>query len=277
MKLRVLLFCLLGAVPMLLPAAQSGHSVWWYLSGVVLAAAFVPVALFGPATTAGLLGVIVPVLFVVTVLTTWSEALMFVKAPAIREHAVENLLGATFMYGMVAVGLTAAGGALRLSKGAPIRPERWPIGKAASLIAVCAVAYMVYYLVFGVITYELFTKAYYPNARADVLNFGVSAFWTMQFIRGALMTLAVVPLIYTLRMERWQGAISAGLLMWVAGGLAPLLVPNDLMVPTQRIIHIVEIFSQNFPLGVTAGLLLRPGSRRSGVAEGGRPASVRYV
>jgi hypothetical protein len=157
---------------------------------------------------------------------------------------------------------------LKLSTGAPVRPARWPNGKAASLIAVCAVAYMVYYLVFGAITYELFTKAYYPNARTDVLDFGVSAFWTMQFIRGVLMTLAIVPVIYTLRMERWQVAISAGLLMWVAGGLAPLLVPNDLMVPAQRVIHIVEILSQNFPLGFTAGLLLRPDSIRPGVAKG---------
>src|SRR5205085_9825844 len=141
----------------------------------------------------------------------------------------------------------------------------------------CAVAYIVCYLVFGAVTYELFTRAYYPNARADVLNFGVSAFWTMQFIRGVLMTLAVVPVIYTLRMERWQVAISAGLLMWIAGGLAPLLVPNDLTVPAQRVIHIVEIFSQNFSLGVTAGLLLRPGSVRASVVEGGRAASVRYL
>jgi len=277
MKLRVLLFCLVGAVPMLLPAAQSGHAAWWYLSGVVLAAAFVPVALFGPSTTAGLFGVIAPVLFVVTVLTTWSEALLFVKSPAIQEHAVANLLGAVFMYGMVAVVLAVAGRVLKLSTGALVRPARWPIGKAASLIAVCAVAYMVYYLVFGAITYQLFTKTYYPNARADVLNFGVSAFWTMQFIRGVLMTLAVVPVIYTLRMERWQVAIAAGLLMWIAGGLAPLLVHNDLMVAAQRVIHIVEIFSQNFSLGVTAGLLLRPGSVRAGVADGGRAASVGYV
>src|SRR5947207_8601579 len=109
MKLRVLLFCLLGAIPMLLPAAQSGHAFWWYLSGVVLAAAFVPVALFGPTTLLGLFGVISPVLFIVTVLTTWSEALLFVKSPAIQDHAVANLLGATFMYGVVAVFLSVLG------------------------------------------------------------------------------------------------------------------------------------------------------------------------
>jgi len=268
MKVRVLLFCLLGAVPLLLPASQSGQPLWWYLSGVVMAAAFVPVALFGPATMLGLFAVVAPVLFLVTVLTTWSEALLFVKSPAIQEHAVSNLLGASFMYGIVAVFLAVLGRVLKLSKGTQVRAARWPIGKAAGLIAVCAGAYMVYYLVFGAITYQLFTKAYYPDAQAAVLNFGVSLFWAMQFLRGLLMTLAVVPIIYTLRMDRWQVAVCAGLLMWVAGGLAPLLVPNELMGPALRLIHVVEIFSQNFSLGFTAGLLLRPDSIRTGAAEG---------
>ena len=71
------------------------------------------------------------------------------------------------------------------------------------------------------------------------------------------MTLAVLPLTYTLRMRRWQTAIVVGLVIWVAGGLSPLLVPNPFMGATQRIIHIVEIFTQNFSLGVTAALLLR--------------------
>src|SRR5947207_13208191 len=106
MKLRVLLFCLLGAIPMLLPAAQSGHAFWWVLSGVVLAAAFVPVALFGPTTILGLFSVICPLLFVVTVLTTWSEALVVFDSPAVQEHAVANLLAPTFMYVVVAIFLS---------------------------------------------------------------------------------------------------------------------------------------------------------------------------
>ena len=83
-------------------------------------------------------------------------------------------------------------------------------------------------------------------------------FWAIQFGRGVLMTLAVIPAIYTLRMSRWQTAIAIGAIIWVAGGLAPLLVPNAMMGTTQRIIHIFEILTQNAPLGITAGLLLRP-------------------
>lgn len=72
------------------------------------------------------------------------------------------------------------------------------------------------------------------------------------------MTLAVVPVVHTLRMKRWHAAVVVGLIIWITGGLAPLVVPNPIMGATQRLIHIVEIFTQNFSLGLTAALLLRP-------------------
>jgi hypothetical protein len=39
------------------------------------------------------------------------------------------------------------------------------------------------------------------------------------------------------------------------------------MVTAQRYKHIVEIFTQNFSLGVTAVLLLRPKAKKAAVAE----------
>ena len=107
-----------------------------------------------------------------------------------------------------------------------------------------------------VFPYQFFTKGYYPEATKIVEKLG-PWFWAIQIGRGVLMTLAVVPIIYTLRMRRWQTAIAVGTVIWVAGGLAPLLPPNPYMGATQRFIHIVEIFTQNFSLGVTAALLLR--------------------
>jgi hypothetical protein len=72
------------------------------------------------------------------------------------------------------------------------------------------------------------------------------------------MTLAALPIIYTLRMRRWHAALAVGASLWVVGGAAPLLVPNVLMVPAQRFIHIIEILTQNALLGITAVQLLRP-------------------
>jgi hypothetical protein len=135
--------------------------------------------------------------------------------------------------------------------------------KLALLIVVCGIAYVLYYLAFGSITYRFFTKGYYPDAPQLVARLG-AWFWVIQFGRGVLMTLAVLPLICNLRMSRMQAAIAVGLIMWVAGGVVPLLLPNPLMGPTQRFIHIVEILTQNVPLGITAALLLRPKQARSG-------------
>lgn len=258
MKSRVVLYCALGGLPMVIAAMGAGHFAWWWISGIVLAAAFVPVAVFGPRSFLGQFAVIAPVLAIVTVLCTWSEALIF--AAGFREHATQNLMAPLIMYFIVAVVLAALAPLLKLPKTSGSTVEHRPVAIAIALIAVCGVAYVVYYLIFGSITYDYFTKGYYPEAVHIAQAMGIW-FWMIEFGRGVLMTLAVLPAIYTLRMSRWQTAIAIGVLIWVAGGLAPLLVPNAFLGTTQRIIHVFEILSQNAPLGITAGLLLRPKQR----------------
>jgi hypothetical protein len=68
----------------------------------------------------------------------------------------------------------------------------------------------------------------------------------------------VLPIIYSLRLPRWQAALAVGLMVWIVGGGAALLVPNSMMIAAQRYIHIVEIMTQNVSLGITAVWLLRP-------------------
>ncbi len=255
MKSRVVLYCALGGLPMLIAAMGAGHFAWWWISGAILAASFVPVALFGPRSALGQFGVIAPVLAIITVLCTWSEALIF--AAGFKEQAARNLIGALVMYFIVAAVLAALAWGLKLPSAAGGTIEHRSVASTIALVAVCGVAYLVYYLIFGAITYQYFTKGYYPEAARIAQGLGMW-FWVIQIGRGALMTLAVIPVIYTLRMSRWQTAIAIGVLIWVAGGLAPLLVPNAFMGTTQRIIHVFEILTQNASLGVTAGLLLRP-------------------
>lgn len=255
MKLRIVLYCALGGLPMVIAALGAGHFAWWWLSGIVLAAAFVPVALFGPRSALGQFGVIAPVLVIITALCTWSEALIFV--PGYQQHAARDLTGSLVMYLIVASVLALLAWGLKLTKPPDRTVEHRSPARTIALVVVCGVAYLVYYLIFGAITYQFFTKGYYPEAAQIVQSLGLW-FWVIQIGRGALMTAAVVPAIYTLRLNRWQTAIAIGVLIWVAGGLAPLLVPNAFMGTTQRIIHIVEILTQNASLGITAGWLLRP-------------------
>lgn len=260
MILRVVLYCLLGGVAFMSPAIGAGHAPWWWASGVVLTAAFVPIALFGPKTALGQFSVIFPVVFLVSVITMWSEALIFVKSPLIQEHALRNVISDTIGHLIGAIVLVVLWRVLNLTRESTATVLYWPWSKALAIIALCAFAYVACYLIFGAITYNVFTKKYYPEATAQVGALGLW-FWIIQIARGLLITLAVVPAIYTLRLPRWQTAICVGLLLWIAGGVAPLLVPNELMGSTQRLIHVFEILTQNFTLGVITSLLLRPKAR----------------
>ena len=255
MSPRVLIYCLLGGLPLTIAALGAGNFWWWWLSGILLAAAFVPVAIYGPRQVAAQFGVILPVLLIVSVLCIWSEALLFL--PGARQHALRDLIGGAVLYGISATALAGLGWALKLWRPSACTVTRRPIAGTVAMVLLCAFAYLVYYLIFGAITYQFFTREYFPEAVRIVERLG-PWFWVIQIGRGLLMTIAVVPVIFTLRMSRPGAAISVAILLWIAGGVAPLLVPNEVMGATQRFIHIAEILTQNALLGITAVLLLQP-------------------
>lgn len=260
--LRVVLYCLLGGLSLTPIALGTGGFGWCWLAGIVLSASFVPVALFGPRRALSQFGVIAPVLLIVTVLCLWSEGVIFVQSPEVQQHAVQNLVGAWVIYLLVASALAILAVILKLPRVNAPKVELRSVAKVTLLVVVCSIAYVLYYLIFGWITYRFFTKGYFPDAPQLVARLGIW-FWVIQIGRGVLMTLAALPAIRTLRMNRVQAAIAVGLIMWVAGGAAPLLLPNPLMGPTQRFIHTIEILTQNASLGITAVLLLRAKQVRS--------------
>jgi hypothetical protein len=256
---RIVLYCLLGGLPLTLSAMGAGNAAWWWLSGSVLAAAFAPIARFGPQGALRQLGVIAPVLLIVSLLCTWSEALIFL--PRAMPDPRGALTGGAVMYLIVAIALASLAALLRMTRRDGGAVEHRSPAAAALMVVISGVVYALAYLVFGSITYFFFTRTYYPEATQVAERLGVWL-WVIQLGRGVLMTLAVLPAIYTLRLGRWPAALMTGALLWVAGGLAPLIPPNDAMGTTQRIMHIVEILTQNATLGIAAVLLLRPRSGR---------------
>ena len=113
MKSRIFLYCLLGGLPLTIASFGAGHFAWWWLSGILFAASFVPVALFGPRKASSQFGVVLPVLLIITTLCLWSEALIFV--PSYRQHANRDLLGSMVMYLIFAAVLAALAAWLKLS------------------------------------------------------------------------------------------------------------------------------------------------------------------
>src|SRR4029450_12520844 len=156
MKLRVLLYCLLGGLPLTVAAMGAGHFAWWWLSGILLAASFVPIALFGPRGILRQLGVIAPVLLVVSVLCTWSEALIFL--PGADRDPIRDLVGAMVLFLPAAVALAILARALRLTRESGVTVPRRSLPATALMLLACGVAYALYYLVFGTITYQFFSK-----------------------------------------------------------------------------------------------------------------------
>lgn len=268
--LRVLAYCLLGGLPLGIVGLGSGGFGWGWLAGITLSAAFLPAAMYGPRGRAGQFMVVALVLWVVTVMGTWTEAAFFIPDSPVALDPMESLVPALGLYSLLAIVLVLLGPVLGLN-----RPSEHPIARRSLpaivfVLLLSGLAYVFYYLVTGAITYHYFTRDFYPEAADQVQQLGVW-FWMMQFGRGTAMALALVPFVYTLRLSRPATAFASGLLLWVAGGLAPLLAPSELMTGMLRFIHIVEILVQNAPLGITVALLLRPGASARAVDDVTKP------
>jgi hypothetical protein len=259
--LKIGLFCLLGGLCFTLGAVKLGNFGWWYLSGVLMTASLVPVLRFGPRNMLTQFGAIAMVLVVVGLGCTLSEAVVFF--PEQKAQMMQSFVGGAVSYVLAAAVLVALTRLMKIRDGSEGLVTTRSAAMTVPLFLAAGASYVVYYEIFGAITYQYFTKQYYPHAAEQVYAMGPGVFIGYQLMRGLLMTIAVLMVIYTLRLPRWQAAVCVGLMVWVVGGAGPLLVPNAMMSATQRFIHIVEIMTQNVSLGVTAVWLLRA---KAGVA-----------
>ena len=262
MSLRVVICCLLAGLVMTMAGAGAGSPGWWYLSGIVVVAAFVPFLVKGPLEHWKRFFGIWSALTAVSVLCLWSEAYIFV--PVFRQQSKTMLFGSLFMNTLLAGAITLCAGLLKLrmaERPAPVALRS--LGVIAIGVLGAGLCYVLYYYIFGAIAFQFFTKPYYTGTGmlGDAEKAASALGWwfpAIQLARGTLMSLGVLPIILGTRLPRLRLAIYVGLLVWAIGGLAPLIPPSALMPLQLRIMHVVEIFAQNFCLGATAVLLLRP-------------------
>lgn len=254
MNWRIGLFCLLSGLCFTVSATATGHFGWWLLSGVLIAASVAPIVIYGPREMAAQFIAISLSTITVGLVCTISEGILFF--PERRAEMTKGLWGGIVLYLLASAVMVGLARLLKLRRESTVIVESRSVTTAVPMVLLGALSYVLYYFIFGAITFQFFTKKFYPHAAEQAAALG-GWFWIYQFARGLIMVLAALPVIYTLRLPRWKSAITAGLLIWVVGGLAPLVVPSDQMVPLQRFEHIIEIFTQNFSLGATATLLLR--------------------
>jgi hypothetical protein len=124
-------------------------------------------------------------------------------------------------------------------------------------LALAWLAFPAAYLAFGALVSPLVVQSYSVEGGALVLPpmrviIGVQAIRSVFFL---LPTLAV--------MERWTGSrlglwLALGWAHWTLVGLFGLVLPNDLMTPTLRLVHSLEIGADSFAYtGIVVALLAR--------------------
>ncbi len=120
---------------------------------------------------------------------------------------------------------------------------------------VSSFSYLVFYFIFGALNYALVTRPYYA---AHVSGLAVPAPQTVlmaEMVRAPLIVLSVIPLILLWRGRKLTLAVVCGIILFVIGGVVPLLL-NTALPDLLRCASAIEIFFQNFSTGlVAAGLL----------------------
>ena len=125
--------------------------------------------------------------------------------------------------------------------------------------ALSAGSYLVFYWLYGALNYMLVTQSYYAAHHTALQIPPVSTLLGAEAVRGPLLALAVLPLALTTSLTRRQLAISSGAVLFIIGGVVPLLhqvgtLPAFLLVASGW-----EIFLQNVSLALVIAWLMGHG------------------
>lgn len=132
--------------------------------------------------------------------------------------------------------------------------KRTPLSWTGRFLA-SAAAYLVFYYGFGAINYALVTGPYYETHGGLAVP-APGTVIAVEAVRSVLIILSLLPLIASLHLPKRKLAVRCGLLLFMIGGVVPLLAQSTALPPVLLVASGVEIFFQNFLTGVVAAWLL---------------------
>ncbi len=120
-------------------------------------------------------------------------------------------------------------------------------------ILLCILLYVVFYITAGMILQSTFPPLieFYKD---KLPSFGLII--NTQFLRGLIFSGIGILLLNTCTLNKYNKAITLGLIFSVFGGLAPLIPPNEFMPLNIRLGHGLEVGISNFIYGLLIGLIL---------------------
>ncbi|MFN2239823.1 MAG: hypothetical protein ABR524_10570 [Thermoanaerobaculia bacterium] len=138
----------------------------------------------------------------------------------------------------------------------PARSE-WSLFLTAPRFAAGAAAYLVIYFVFGLIIFPFvadFYAGFGTPSMARVIGMAL-------LVRGPIFVALAALIIAMSGASRRETILMVAVSMSVLGGVAPLMVPSSLFPDAVRLVHFIEVSSENLLFGWILGMLLtRPAS-----------------
>ena len=262
MFLRMLLYCALCGLFLSWGGHDGGGHLmaWWWLQGIVLTAGVFPIVHFGPTNFLRRLAAVWMVLFLVSCFTTWLEGRVYLP---LAESSRPNVLMAGFLlYTILAVVIAGLAGLFELVTTDGQTPETRDAEGIILVMLAGGLAYLVCHWIFGALFFRYFTHPYYKSVlemrvgMEGATNLG-NRIRLIEFGRGALMALAVVPAIAIMRVDRVKSAIIAGAILWIASGLALQIAPDPIIPQHLRWLYTWQTLLQNFPVGFITAWIMR--------------------
>lgn len=118
-----------------------------------------------------------------------------------------------------------------------------------------SLSYLLFYLVFGALNYNLVTGPYYAGHAGGLAVPPPATVLVVELIRAPLLVLSVVLFILAAHTTRGRTLLLAGATLFWVGGIVPLTLQISNLPTLLLLASALEIFLQNFLTGAVAGWL----------------------
>jgi len=213
----------LGPIAAFMPAARTRHlTVWTSVIFLNLASVAIEGYFFVPEVVSGMLPGLLAQQFLASLGASWIITLLFVPKDSVATAITLVHSGFGWIW-------------------------RFPVS---------TLMYVLFYFFFGATNYVLVTKSYYETHAGGLAVPAWTVTVTAEIIRGALITLSILPFLLTKHTDKKRLAVQSGLILFVVGGLVPLTLQVGVLPLFLLVASGVEIFFQNFSTGVAISRIM---------------------
>jgi hypothetical protein len=184
------------------------------------------------------------------------EALYFAPGIVNLETAPALFLQQFFMYLIISVGIVLL---FRYDgeTGEALKRKELSWGGWLGRILVSSGSYVLFYWIFGSINAMLITGDYYRSEVSGLHLPGTAEILMLEPIRAVLLVLSVLPLVIYLGVSKKKCAVIVGMVLFIIGGLLPMLQQLGNLPTAVAVSSIFEMFFQFFLNGIAITYIIR--------------------